>query len=125
MLSDKALASEYPYPSIEKLMQLKKQIFEDSQFSNMDGIDFSSIRYIPSEKEKDVLLEQALVKAFDLSQDEVNVRYYYNNIDLNDDGNPEVFVYLVGAPVCGTGGCSAAIFRKENEEYILLSKFYL
>jgi hypothetical protein len=47
-------------------MQLKKQICEDRQFSNQYGIDFSSIKYIPSETEKEMHLEQALVKAFDL-----------------------------------------------------------
>ena len=51
---DKALASEYPYPSIEELMRLKKQICEYRPFSNKYGIDFSSIEYIPSETEKDI-----------------------------------------------------------------------
>jgi len=104
---------------------LKKQIYQDRPLSNQYGIDFSSIEYICSETEKDMVLEKALVKAFDLEQDEGNVRYYYNKVDLNEDGNPEVFVYLVGSPVCGTGGCSAAIFKQVNEEYILLSKFTL
>lgn len=115
----------YPYPSREKLIQLKKQICGDRQFFNQYGIDFSSIKYISSETEKDMHLEQALVKSFDLVQDQGNVRYYYNKVDLNEDGKPEVFVYLVGSSVCGTGGCSGAIFKKENEDYILLSKFTL
>jgi len=122
---DKALASEYPYPSREELMQLKKQTCEHRPFLDKYGIDFSSIEYISSETKKDIHIEKALVKAFDLEQDEGNVRYYYNKVDLNEDGNPEVFVYLVGSYVCGTGGCSAAIFKKENGEYILLSKFTL
>ena len=53
------------------------------------------------------------------------VRYYYNKVDLNEDGNTEVFAYLVGSPVCGTGGCSAAIFKQANEKYTLVSKFTL
>ncbi|MGK0465754.1 hypothetical protein [Clostridium sp.] len=106
-------------------MQLKKQICENRQFSDEYGIDFSSIKYIPSETEKDMHLEQAIVKAFDLVQEQGNVRYYYNKVDLNEDGNPEIFVYLVGPSVCGTGGCSAAILKKENEEYTLLSEFSL
>lgn len=122
---NKALAAKYPYPSAEKLMELKKEICEDKRFYNENGIDFLTIKYITSEKEKDTRLEKAIIKAFDLSQDEGKVRYYYNNIDLNDDGKPEVFVYLVGPFVCGTGGCSAAIFKQENGEYKLLSKFSL
>lgn len=88
-------------------------------------IDLDSIRYIYSETERDMKLEKALVKVFDLKQDEDKVRYYYNKVDLNEDGNPEIFAYLVGLPVCGTGGCSAAIFKQENEKYTLLSRFTL
>lgn len=88
-------------------------------------IDLDSIRYIYSETERDMKLEKALVKVFDLKQDENKVRYYYNKVDLNEDGNPEIFAYLVGLPVCGTGGCSAAIFKQENEKYTLLSRFTL
>lgn len=122
---DKALAAEFPYPSIEELMRLKKQLCEYGAFSDKSGIDFSEVEYIPSETEKDIQLEQALVKAFDFEEDLGKVRYYYNNVDLNEDGNPEVFVYLVGSPVCGTGGCSGAILKNENGEYTLLSKFTL
>lgn len=100
-------------------------MWSDKDLFNQHGIDFSSIKYIYSETKRDIQLEKALVKAFDLSQDEDNVRYYYNKVDLNDDGNPEVFVYLVGSPVCGTGGCSAVIFKQENGKYKLLSRFSL
>ena len=49
---DKALASEYPYPSREELMQLKKQTCEHRPFLDKYGIDFSSIEYISSETKK-------------------------------------------------------------------------
>lgn len=104
---------------------IKKNICQYKPFSKEYGIDFSSIKYICSEKERDIKLEKAIVKAFDLEQNEDNVRYYYNKVDLNEDGNPEVFVYLVGPYVCGTGGCSGAIFKLENGEYKLLSRFSL
>lgn len=122
---DKALSFEYPYPSTEKLMELKKQFCVDRQLSNEYGIDFSALKYIPSETKKDIQLEKALVKAFNLLMNVDNIRYYYNKVDLNNDGNPEVFVYLVGPFVCGTGGCSAAVFTQENGEYRLLSTFSL
>ncbi|MEG1254637.1 hypothetical protein [Clostridium sp.] len=109
----------------EELICLKKQICKNRPFFNQYGIDFSSIEYICSETEKDMILEKELVKVFDLEQDEDNVRYYYNKVDLNEDGNPEIFAYIIGSPVCGTGGCSAAIFKHTNEEYTLLSKFTL
>lgn len=85
----------------------------------------NSIDYVYSETERDIKLERALVKELALEKDEDNVRYYYNKVDLNEDGKPEIFAYLVGSLVCGTGGCSAVIFKQENEQYTVLSKFTL
>ena len=36
------------------------------KFPNQQGINFSAIKYILSETAKDILLEQALVKVFEL-----------------------------------------------------------
>lgn len=33
------------------------------------------------------------------------VRYIYNMVDLNGDGNQEALVYLLGSIFCGSGGC--------------------
>lgn len=107
------------------LKELKKQLCEDRQFSNEKGIEFSTINYIHSETKRDILLEKALIKEFDLEQGLDNTRYYYNKVDLNDDGISEIFAFLVGPFVCGTGGCSAVIFKQENGEYKLLSRFSL
>lgn len=122
---DRALSFEYPYPSIEELIGLRSQLCEHQPFVNQDGIDLSSIEYICSETQRDIKLENALIKEFELDRYQDNVRYYYNKVDLNEDGKPEIFVYLVGFPVCGTGGCSGAIYKQEDEEYSLLSRFSL
>jgi hypothetical protein len=95
------------------------------KLSEADGIDFSNVSYIASEKEKDEKLENALIKLYNLKHGEDKFKYYYNKIDLNGDNTPEIFVYLVGSLFCGTGGCSAAIFKVEGEEYKLVSKFTL
>ncbi|NBI07674.1 hypothetical protein [Senegalia massiliensis] len=94
-------------------------------FVNQDQIDLSSIEYICSETQRDIKLEKALIKEFNLDRYKDNIRYYYNKIDLDGDGIPEIFVYLVGSLVCGTGGCSAAIFKQENGKYKLLTRFSL
>ncbi|MTI69269.1 MAG: hypothetical protein FH751_03295 [Firmicutes bacterium] len=119
------LFNVYPYPSNDELLRLKERFCYYTPFSEEYGIDFSSLEYICSEKKKDRFLEKALEQAFDLIKGEDKIRYYYNKVDLNDDGVYEIFVYLVGFPVCGTGGCSAAIFKQENNDYVLLSKFSL
>jgi len=122
---ERALAYEYPYPSKEELISLKNQILENRVYPNQLGIDFSSVKSINSETKRDLNLEEAIKKEFDLNEEVKNIRYYYNKIDLNGDGIPEVFVYLVGPYVCGTGGCSGVIFKQENGEYKVLSRFSL
>lgn len=122
---EKALDAEYPYPSVEKLMELKKQICKERQFFNGQGIDFSKVNYLSSETKRDILLEKALIKEFNLEQDLDNIKYYYNKVDLNDDGTYEIFAFLVGPYVCGTGGCSAVIFKQDDGEYKVLSQFSL
>lgn len=65
-------------------------------FPEYNGIDFSSVEYICSEKERDIRLEKAIKNVFNLDQTKDRTRYYYNKVDLNDDGRKEVFVYIVG-----------------------------
>lgn len=96
----------------------KKKILDNSQ-----NIDFSQVKFVLSETERDLKLEKAVKENYDISGG--NVNYYYNHIDLNGDNIPETFVYLSGPAFCGSGGCCSAIFKKEDEEYKLLSKLTL
>jgi hypothetical protein len=45
-------------------------------------------------------------------------RYIYNEVDLNDDGTPEVLVGLVGLFFCGTSGCTVAILSATDSGYV-------
>ncbi len=107
------------------LKQKDKDNCKYTSFKNVDGIDFSALKYICSETKRDIKLEKALIKEFDLQGNEDKVKYYYNKVDLNGDGKKEIFAYLVGPFVCGSGGCSAAIFEEKLGEYKLLSRFSL
>lgn len=95
------------------------------KFENVGGIDFSDIKYLSSETIKDPKLEDAFAKVYNLKRGEDQIQYYYNRIDLNGDQNPETFVFLVGPSVCGSGGCSALIFKDDGGDYELVSRFTL
>ncbi|MCA1318500.1 hypothetical protein LC085_01160 [Bacillus tianshenii] len=88
-------------------------------------IDLKDVTFIESETARDIELEEAFSKILDLKPGEDKVRYYYNRIDLNNDKEPETFVYLTGPYVCGTGGCSALIFQQKEGKYNLVSQFTL
>lgn len=48
-------------------------------------------------------------------------RYVYSRVDLNGDGQDEVFVYLLGSVFCGTGGCNLMVFTREASGYRLVN----
>ncbi len=50
-------------------------------------------------------------------------RYVYGRVDLNGDGQDEVFVYLLGPIFCGTGGCNLLLFTETQKGYSLVNEF--
>ena len=77
----------------------------------------------------DRILEDALrAAAPDYIQDVVTTmgneaRYVYTKFDINDDGRPETFAYLMGPFFCGTGGCNLLLFRQSDDGYRLINNF--
>jgi hypothetical protein len=51
--------------------------------------------------------------------------YYYNRVDLDGDGRPEVLVYLFGSYMCGSGGCNTLVFRRAGGGYKLVADIAL
>lgn len=50
-------------------------------------------------------------------------RYIYSRVDLDNDGDDEVFVYLLGSFFCGTGGCNLQIYSRGADGYALVNEF--
>ena len=86
----------------------------------------NSLRGVPkinSETAPDPELEKAILRAIGDYNPEPGqeIRYYYNRVDLNGDGNFEAIVHLVGPSICGTGGCDTQIFQPARNGYRLVS----
>lgn len=103
------------------------QVYATNQMEDrtLQERDLSEITYLKSETKKDTALEDMFSKEFGLTKGTDSIRYYYNKIDLNNDQIPEIFVYLVGPTVCGTGGCSGLLLEEKNGEYTVKSRFSL
>jgi len=75
------------------------------------------------------VIEQAILQASpDYTKEMVDIdgrkaRYVYGRVDLNGDGEDEVFVYLLGSIFCGTGGCNLMLFTETEEGYSLVNDF--
>jgi heat shock protein HslJ len=79
--------------------------------------------------EPDPAVEQAILQASpDYTKEIVDIdgrkaRYVYGRVDLNGDGEEEVFVYLLGSIFCGTGGCNLMLFTETGDGYSLVNDF--
>jgi hypothetical protein len=83
---------------------------------------FVLLHQLLTEKKRNKQLEQVIIREYQIKKGIDRVRYLYNYIDLNGDGIPEVFVYLIGDKLCGNEGCSVAIFKSTPQGYQMLSK---
>jgi hypothetical protein len=95
------------------------------QLPSVRGVKIGNIQYRNSETSPNLKLEQAILRelqGYKPSSPDQYVRYYYNRIDLNDDGKAEVVVYLVGSYTCGSGGCTTLIFTQTGQDYRLISR---
>lgn len=102
---------------------------ETTQLKPLNGVKIGNIKYLNSETSPDEKLEQAILRDHLSDYNETNpknyIRYYYNRIDLNDDNQSEIIVYLVGSYVCGSGGCNALIYTSKGQDYQLVSRHTL
>jgi hypothetical protein len=117
---------------IAAIMQMTLPVLasEANKLPNVGGVKIGKIDYQNSETSPNSKLEKAILRAIpDYSKVANNperyLRYYYNQVDLNDDGKPEVVVYLVGSYACGSGGCTTLIFTLNNQDYRLVSQLTL
>ncbi|HEX8144328.1 MAG TPA: hypothetical protein VF553_17135 [Pyrinomonadaceae bacterium] len=85
--------------------------------------DLRGVTKINSETSPDPEIEKAIVRALGnySPQPGEEIRYYYNRVDLNADGNFEAIVHLVGPSICGTGGCQTLILQPAQGGYRLVS----
>jgi hypothetical protein len=79
---------------------------------------------VPPETKRDAALETALLAQLDEEDGTPAspVTYWYNRVDLNEDGTPEVVMGITARSVCGSGGCNTFVFQKEGDAYRLVTR---
>ena len=86
------------------------------------------VQYLRAETSPDAALERAILQTmpdYKPESGDAEVSYFYNRVDLNGDGKPEVIAHLTGTYICGTGGCDTLIFQPEGNGYRLVSTISL
>jgi hypothetical protein len=83
------------------------------------------VRRVRPETARDAKLDEAIIAALyegdTSSAERDHVRYYYNRVDLNGEGEPEVIVYVFGTTWCGSAGCTALVFQRAADRYDLVT----
>lgn len=113
----KVLEENYKPPISQDAEENKTEDINIVKFES-DTIDFSKIEYKTSETERNESLEKIIINHLDYDTEYGAIEYFYNYIDLNEDGQEEAFVYLTGSYVSGSGGSTALIIDEENEKVI-------
>ena len=83
------------------------------------GVTIGEVQYTLGDVTPDRNLEAAILDqlpGYDNCDDDPGqgLRYFYDRVDLNDDGAAKSLVYLVGRYACGTGGCTALILQSDD-----------
>ncbi|MEG2353015.1 MAG: hypothetical protein RSB70_00065 [Clostridium sp.] len=95
--------------------------YEDATLKFSTRIEVDEIIYISPENIKQGDLEKAILEELEFFYEE-GLKYYYNKIDLNDKGFPDIIVYV--SDVSNSRGDFLLVFRIEKGEYVLISKIY-
>ncbi|MFV0343630.1 MAG: hypothetical protein ACK5JH_12215 [Anaerocolumna sp.] len=74
-----------------------------------EGITGMKAEISPSEEVKNIIIEYMEIPDDFLE----TTHYYYNYVDLDDDGTNEIFVVVIGNYTSGTGGSSALILKEQ------------
>ncbi len=112
---DEEIAAQLPYVRgyLLKDGRLYLSLMADAGIYGWDPI-----RGVAFETTPDPEIEAAILEAEpDYTRDVVELeggvgkaRYVYGRVDLDADGEDEVFVYMLGSIFCGTGGCNLLLF---------------
>lgn len=111
--------SSYQNPSVNT-SQVVESINDDDliqKLPKVKGVTIGEIKYIKAEVIPNRQLEAAILQQLPgykfcstVQSNNEGIRYFYNDVNLNEDDKLETVVYLLGAYSCGTGGCTTLIF---------------
>lgn len=95
----------------------------DRRLPVVRSINLHEVWYVLSETNRDRNLEAAIVRS--IGGYAQGARYYYNRVDLNDDGKDEVLVYAISPIVKEACGYPILVFQPERTGYRLVSQIGL
>lgn len=100
--------------------KLDKNLEEDSQSELPIMLEHLA------ESQNNERLEALVIDYYEIPKDYYEqTAYYYNYVDLNKDGQDEIFAVFVGPYMSGSGGSTAAIISQASDELEISQSFSL
>ena len=97
---------------------------DDTPESTQYPVSEADTETVYAEKERDEQLEQLLIDYYQIPEEYQSItRYYYDDIDLNEDGEKEFIAVVVGEYTECSGGDPALILKKDADGYQILESF--
>ena len=82
---------------MEQTEQTLEQVLEEHFLAAEDAEDVATVVSQYAEETPEPALAEFLISYYQIPDEEQSkTRYYYNHIDLNEDGTDEIFVVVVG-----------------------------
>jgi hypothetical protein len=117
-------AAEPGQPSVERLNGIRRMAEESA-------VDLRGLEYVLSDPAADPAIAEAIrayrpeyadVTPAEIAAGAVAPRFFFNRVDLNDDGSLEVVAFVV-SPACGSGGCPALVLEHHADGYRVIGDF--
>lgn len=113
--------SENSFTIIDQVVDLKGNFINQNYRNKEICIEEGCFTIIDMNMKKDSKITDAIKKIMNLEED--NFRYIRYDLDLNGDGENEVFIYLRDWYFCNNKGCRALVLKEKNGEYEVIGNF--
>ncbi len=101
---------------VEQTEQTLEQVLEEHFLAAEDAEDVATVVSQYAEETPDPALAEFLISYYQVPDEEQSkTRYYYNHIDLNEDGTDEIFVVVVGEYTKVSFGDPALILSEQAD----------
>ena len=118
--NSKAQNNKKNNPSVEDSEEVTEEYVESTQIPVSDA----DTETVYAKKQPNAALAAMLIDYYQIPEEyQSTTRYYYDDIDLNDDGEKEVIVVVVGEYTECDGGDPALILKETADGYEVIESF--
>lgn len=112
---------EEDFMIINQTVNIKGNLINQNYRGSDICVNEGCFKIIKGREEVNEEVNNIIKKEFNI--DDHDFRYIRYDIDLNNDGEDEVFIYLKDWYFCTVKGCKALVLKKDNNSYKVIGSF--